>query len=94
VLINKRIAFAVLPGEPFVELQIDWRNRAPVKDTFFVGYSDGYFGYFPTIPAAARGGYGAAGIMTWVEVGAGERMVNNAVTQTYRMLGKLYDGPQ
>jgi hypothetical protein len=94
VLINKRIAFAIVPGEPFVELQIDWRNRAPVKDTFFVGYSDGYFGYFPTIPAAARGGYGAAGMMTWVEVGAGERMVNNAVTQTYRMLGKFFDAPQ
>jgi neutral ceramidase len=94
VMINKRIAFAILPGEPFVELQIDWRNRSPVKDTFFVGYSDGYFGYFPTIPAAARGGYGASSCMTWVEVGAGERMVNDAVTQTYRMLGKLEDGPQ
>jgi len=94
VLLNKRIAFAVLPGEPFVELQMEWRNRCPVRDGFFVGYADGYYGYFPTIGAAVRGGYGAATAMSWVEVGAGEQMVDRAVVETYKMLGQLRDGPQ
>ncbi len=94
LLINKQIAFAVLSGEPFVELQMDWRNRCPVPYSFFVGYTNGYVGYLPTIGAAVRGGYGGASGGTWVEVGAGERMVNNAIVQVYRMLGQLSDAPQ
>ena len=94
LLINREIAFAVLPGEPFVELQMDWRNRCPVPYSFFMGYTNGYVGYLPTIRAAVKGGYGGATGGSWVEVGAGERMVNNALIQVYRMLGQLSDAPQ
>ena len=45
VLINKRIALMGMPGEPFVEFQINWRDRCPVRDAFFLGYANGYFGY-------------------------------------------------
>jgi len=58
-----------------------------------LGYTNGYFGYFPTIVAAAQGGYGASNSNTWVEVGAGERMVDHAVTRIYEMLGRLGDAP-
>jgi hypothetical protein len=94
LLINKRIAFMTLPGEPFVDFQYDWRNRCPVPDAFFMGYSNGDFGYFPTVLAASRGGYGAASTSTSVEVGAGERMVNQALVRVYEMLGKLIDVPE
>jgi neutral ceramidase len=94
ILINKQIAFAVLPGEPFVELQMDWRNRCPVPYSFFVGYTNGYVGYLPTIRAAVKGGYGGATGGTWVEVGAGERMVNNAIIEVFRMMGQLSDAPE
>jgi hypothetical protein len=94
LLINKRIAFVTLPGEPFVDFQYDWRNRCPVPDAFFMGYSDGNFGYFPTVLAASRGGYGAASTATSVEVGAGERMVNHALVRVYEMLGQLIDVPE
>jgi neutral ceramidase len=94
ILINKRIAFAVLPGEPFVELQQEWRKRCPVPNSFFLGYSNGYLGYLPTIRMAARGGYGAASGGTWLEVGAGDRIVNNAIIQTYRMLGRFSPAPE
>jgi neutral ceramidase len=40
LLIDKRIALVTLPGEPFVDYQIDWRNRCPVHDAFFLGYAD------------------------------------------------------
>ena len=94
VLVNKRIALMGMPGEPFVDFQIDWRNRCPVKDAFFLGYANGYFGYFPTIRAATLGGYGAANSSTWTEPGAGERMVEHAVVKAYELLGKLSDIPE
>ncbi len=94
VLINKKIAMMGMPGEPFVEFQISWRDRCPVRDAFFLGYTNGYFGYFPTIRAATLGGYGAASATTWAEVGAGERMVDHAIVKTYEMLGRLSDLPE
>ena len=94
LLINKRIAFMTMPGEPFVDFQIDWRNRCPVPDAFFMGYSNGNFGYFPTVRAASQGGYGAASTSTHVEVGAGERMVNQALVRVYELLGRLTDAPE
>ena len=88
VLIEKQIAIIAVPGEPFVDLQESWRARCPAATTLFFGYANGYHGYFPTISAASRGGYGAASSSTWVEVGAGERMVDWALIQNYQMLGK------
>jgi neutral ceramidase len=94
VLINRRIALMTMPGEPFVNFQMNWRQRCPVPDAFFLGYTNAYFGYFPTIRAATLGGYGAGSASTWVEVGAGERMVDRAVIHAYEMLGRLYDDPE
>ncbi len=89
VLINKQIAIATFPGEPFVEFQINWRARCPVRTALIAGYTNGYYGYFPTIPAASRGGYGAASASTWLETGAGERIIDRAVVKVYEMLGRL-----
>ncbi len=94
VLLNRRIALMTMPGEPFVEFQMSWRARCPVPDAFFLGYAGGYYGYFPTLLAATRGGYGAASATTWVEVGAGERMVDHALVRVYEMLGRLSDEPE
>lgn len=94
VLINKQIALMGMPGEPFVEFQMNWRARCPVRDAFFLGYTNGSFGYFPTIQATTRGGYGAATLATQVEVGAGERMVDHALVKVYKMLGRLSDLPE
>ena len=94
LLLNKQIAFMSMPGEPFVEFQVNWRQRCPVRDCFFLGYANGYFGYLPTIRASTEGGYGAASTSTWIEPGAGERMVDHAVLKVYEMLGLLSDGPE
>jgi hypothetical protein len=94
VLINKRIALMTEPGEPFVEYQIDWRNRCPVRDAFFMGYTNDALGYFPTIRAASLGGYGAANIATYVQPDAGARMVDHAIVRVYEMLGQLRDAPE
>jgi neutral ceramidase len=93
LLINKRMAFMSMSGEPFVDLQIDWRNRCPVHDSFFVGYANGYNGYIPTIDGAVRGGYGGASSTTWIGVDSGSRMVDHSVVRIDEMLGKLVDAP-
>ena len=87
-------AFMTMPGEPFVDFQINWRDRCPTPDAFFLGYANGYYGYFPTIHAASEAGYGTASATTWVEVGAGERMVDRAIVRTYEMMGRLNDMPE
>ncbi len=94
VLVNKRIALMTMPGEPFVEHQIDWRNRCPVRDALFLGYANGSLGYFPTIRAAALGGYGAANTATYVQPDAGARIVDHAIVRVYEMLGRLRDTPE
>jgi hypothetical protein len=94
VLINKRIALMTMPGEPFVDFQMDWRNRCPVRDAFFLGYANGDLGYFPTIRAASLGGYGAANTATYVQPDAGARIVDHAIIKVYEMLGRLSDIPE
>ena len=94
LLINKRIALMTMPGEPFVEFQMDWRNRCPVPGAFFMGYTSADFDYFPTIRAATYGGYGSANTATRIELGAGDRMVDNALIRVYEFLGRLTDTPE
>lgn len=93
VLINKQIALTTFPGEPFVEFQMSWRDRCPVGTALLAGYTNGYYGYFPTIEAASRGGYGAASAATWLEPGAGEWIIDRAVVNVQKMLGRLSDLP-
>ncbi len=88
LVLHEELALVTMPGEPFVEFQMQLRARSPLPETFFLGYTNGTFGYFPTIAAAVRGGYGATSA-TWVEVGAGERMLNAGLVALYELLGKL-----
>jgi hypothetical protein len=78
--IGDRLAFVNLPGEPFVELQLDLKARSPLPFTFLIGYANGYAGYFPTLKANREGGYGAnSGGTMHLEAAAGEVMVARAL---------------
>jgi len=93
VLINNSVALVGIPGEPFVEHQINLSTRSHVDNTFLLGYTTlgtGAFSvsYLPTIKAALEGGYGAS-YSTLLEVGAGERIVDRAVITIYELLGML-----
>jgi hypothetical protein len=92
-LIDRKIAIVGMPGEPFVDFQTDLRAKCPVRDCFFLGYANGYYGYFPTFKAASEGGYGAVSTTTWVQVGAGEEMEDFALYEIYRMQGRFQDVP-
>jgi neutral ceramidase len=93
ILIDKRIAMIGVPGEAFVQFQMNWRQRCPVSDCFFLGYSNGFFSYLPTIRAATEGGHGANNVWARIEPGAPEQMVNHALIRLYEMLGRLRDSP-
>lgn len=94
LIINRQIGLVGLPGEPFVGLQLLLKQRSPLAATFLCGYTNGYIGYFPTMRDAVAGGYGANTIVTRVEVGAGERMIDRGLIHIYRLLGKLRDKPE
>ncbi len=68
-----QVGVVSFPGEFFVEFGQRLR-RESLMPTLFVGYANGELGYFPTLAAAAEGGYGAKE-GTVVEVGAGDRLL-------------------
>ena len=88
-LLNGEIAMVAASGEFFSNHAIRLKERARVKQLFFFGYANGYHQYFPTIEAVAEGGYGADQTVSPVAVGAGEHLMNTALTWIYAMLGKI-----
>jgi hypothetical protein len=88
-LMNNDLALVGVPGELFVEYQLDLKAHSPLKDTFMVGYTNEFHIYFPTIKACAEGGYGA-NVNTYVGVGAGDKLVAKAVEEIGLMTGKIH----
>jgi len=86
-VLNNDIALVAGSGEFFCQHAIRLRERAKVKQLFFFGYCNGYHQYFPTIEAAAEGGYGADSKVAPAEVGAGEQLMNKALEWIFRMQG-------
>ena len=93
VLIDGDLALVGMPGEMFVQFQTAIKTRSPVANSFLVGYTNGYHGYFPTIRDAAAGGYGGK-TATYAEPGAGERLTDEALITLYKMTGQLHDVPR
>jgi len=98
ILINGEIGIVTLPGEPFHQFQIDVREKAALPHAFMFGYCDDSYQdwptwYLPDIQSAARGGYGASD-STIVEVGTGERLVNQGLIQLYTLRGMLHPEPE
>ncbi len=91
VLINRQIAMVTMPGEPYIDYQIDFRSRLPGLDTILAGYSNGYAAYLPTLRAELQ--YEDATWPAILELGAGERIVDRGVVNVFRMLGRLKASP-
>ena len=89
VVVNGELAIVGVPGEPFSQHAVRLRQRAYLPCVLVFGYCNGHLLYFPTIEAASEGGYGADPPVSPVAVGAGEVMMNRALFNIYRMLGKF-----
>jgi neutral ceramidase len=96
VLINREIAIAATPGEPLHKLQTRWKSEADVPYPLFYGYTYSaggvWPGYIPDLRSAAYGGYGAD-VTTRVEVGAGEKIMEQHLINLYRLRGMWRDVP-
>ncbi|MCA9009615.1 MAG: neutral/alkaline non-lysosomal ceramidase N-terminal domain-containing protein [Planctomycetaceae bacterium] len=89
VIINQELALVGGSGEFFCEHSLRLKDRSRAAETFFFGYCNGHHMYFPTIEAAAEGGYGADPAVSWVSPGAGEEMMDEGLINIYTMLGKF-----
>ena len=97
ILINKDIVIGTCPGEPFIQLQLDWKKK--IQDAsgnpFLFGYT-WYEGTWPNyiadIQSAARGGYGAdQDSPVLIQVGAGETIMNKHFENYFRLNGLMRD---
>ncbi len=93
VLLNDEIALVGGSGEFFCDHANRLKARSYVKHTLFFGYCNGHGMYFPTIEAASEGGYGADPGVSLAELGAGERMMDRALINIYRLRGKFAGEP-
>ena len=89
--------FLALPGEPFVEHQLTFREKSECGTSMLAGYSysttgGAWAGYLPTILASVEGGYGA-GYNTTVAVGTAEMLINRGVIRLFELRGLLKDLP-
>ncbi len=58
VRIGNELTFLTLPGEPTAELSQEISSLFPANNAlFFLGYTNGMFGYLPTSEMIAEGGY-------------------------------------
>lgn len=97
IVINDDIVIATVPGEPFVQLQLDWKKKVVMPQPFVFGYT-WYQGtwpnYIPDIQSAARGGYGAdQNNPKMIEVGSGEAIMNKHLENTLRLTGLMRSEP-
>ena len=98
ILIDHDIVIAVCPGELFVQLQLDWKNKIETASAnpFLFGYawSGGQWpGYMPDVRSAALGGYGADQDPKIIEVGAGEAILTRQLENYYRLNGLMREKP-
>jgi hypothetical protein len=96
ILINDDIVIATFPGEPFIQLQLDWKRKVEVPHPFLFGYTwhgGTWPGYVPDIKSAAQGGYGADQSGRMIEVGSGEAVINKHLENMYRLTGLMRGAP-
>ena len=88
IVLNGNLALAGMPGEIFIQYQIELKAGSPLRDTFLCGYANDFFAYFPTVRDAAAGGYGGS-VPTYVGLGAGDKLTAEAEIEIGRLIGKL-----
>ena len=80
VVINEETAMVTIPGEPFVQHQLNLAAHSPIPNSMVLGLAycgsgNPFLIYVPTAQAVAEGGYGATEC-SFVEPDAGANMVN------------------
>jgi len=89
VVINRDLALFAIPGEPFIQHQLDLTAKSPIPNAFILGLA--YHGqgspfvvYIPTAQAVKEGGYGASEC-SFLAADAGEKMVTEALKHIHEL---------
>ena len=88
-LLAGKVGLVGVSGEFFCGHALELKRRARLEHLLFLGYCNDYQQYFPTVEAAAEGGYGTEPPVSPSEIGAGERVMNRALIDLYELRGKL-----
>ncbi|MFT5468374.1 MAG: neutral ceramidase [Verrucomicrobiales bacterium] len=90
VVINRDLALLAIPGEPFIQHQLDLTAQSPIKNSFILGLA--YHGkgtpfvvYIPTAQAVKEGGYGASEC-SFLAPEAGALMIREGVARIATIL--------
>ncbi|HHW48836.1 MAG TPA: hypothetical protein GXX14_09500 [Clostridiaceae bacterium] len=78
------IAISCIPGELFVELGIEIKQRSSLKPVLVAEIVNDYIGYIPTNKAYTDGGYQVSTVAK-LEVGSGEEIVEKALETIERL---------
>jgi neutral ceramidase len=87
-LLDGRIGIVGVSGEFFCGHSMSLKKRARLDHLLFLGYCNDYQQYFPTIEAAAEGGYGTDPWVAPAAIGSGERIMDQALIDLYEMRDK------
>ena len=93
-LLDGTIGFVGVSGEFFCGHALSLRKRAQLPHLFFFGYCNDHHLYFPTIEAAAEGGYGTQLPVSIVPPGAGEKMMDQALVHLSQMQRKVAESSE
>ncbi|MBX7257557.1 MAG: neutral/alkaline non-lysosomal ceramidase N-terminal domain-containing protein [Candidatus Hydrogenedentes bacterium] len=74
LVLNGDVALLGVPGEFFVQYQLDLKATAPVRHALLCGYTNQFHLYFPTMRGAVAGGYGGI-VASYVGFGAGDKVL-------------------
>ena len=92
LVLQRDFAHVAIPGEPFIQHQLDLNAQSPIANSFILGLA--YHGqgtpfvvYLPTVQAVKEGGYGAAEC-SFLAADAGERIISEAVTGIRELMKK------
>lgn len=85
VVVDGALALTAIPGEPFIQHQLDLTHRSPLPNSFILGVAFSGRGtpfvvYIPTVQAVREGGYGATEC-SFLAADAGERIVRESVNK-------------
>jgi len=91
-VINNELALVTMPGEIFIQHQLDINKKSPVANTFLLGQAycgagSPWLRYIPTVQAVQEGGFGASTDQySFIAADAGEHMVDAAVAAIKELL--------
>ncbi|MBT3891630.1 MAG: hypothetical protein HN617_02250 [Planctomycetaceae bacterium] len=88
-LINNELGLVGASGEFFCNHALRLKARSRLPHTIFLGYCNDYQQYFPTIEAAAEGGYGSDAMVSPSPIGAGEHITNRGLFHLYNLQNKF-----